>query len=200
MTATSQNEPVVFSQLFEALVMHAMRGKLDPAAVKQIEATGLDLSRPLLVAYPLTVWYDVVWACAQLLFPQLPRTEALYATGRKAADGYVHTTMGKALFSGLRKLGWQRALGQMARSLRSGCNFLSSQAHELPNGDLEITVEIIPEFLPVLGAHPGIDASFMRGFLDAAAEMVRGADSPRFAVTSNDPTLRRATFLLRAKT
>jgi uncharacterized protein (TIGR02265 family) len=132
MSVSSQNEPVVFSQMFEALVMHAMRGKLDPDTVRRIEAAGLDLSNPLLVAYPLTVWYDVVWTCAQLLFPALPRTEAMYATGRKVADGYSHTTMGKALFSGLRRLGWQRALGQMARSLRTGGNFLSSRPPSSP--------------------------------------------------------------------
>ncbi|MBN1208465.1 MAG: DUF2378 family protein [Myxococcaceae bacterium] len=199
MSATSQNEPVIFSQLLEALVMHAMRGKLDPDAVRRIEAAGLDLSRPLLVAYPLSVWYDVVQACAQLLYPEQPRNEALYATGRKTADGYVHTTIGKALFSGLRKLGWQRALGQMARSLRTGCNFLASQAHELPNGDLEIVLEILPEFLPALGGHPGIDPSFMRGFLDASAELIRGPNSPRFALTATEPDARRATFLLREK-
>lgn len=199
MSALSQNEPVIFSQMFEALVMHAMRGKLDPNTMRRIEATGIDLSRPLLVAYPLTVWYDAVWTCAQLLFPDLPRTEAIYSTGRKVADGYSHTTMGKALFSGLRKLGWQRALGQMARSLRTGCNFLASHANELPNGDLEITLEILPEFIPALGAHPGIDSSFMRGFLDASAEMIRGPDSPKFSLAVADPTARKATFLLREK-
>ncbi|WP_224247752.1 DUF2378 family protein [Hyalangium gracile] len=199
MTASSQNEPVIFSQMFEALVMHAMRGKLDPEAMRSIEAAGVDLSRPLLVAYPLTVWYDTVWACAQILFPALPRTEAMYATGRKVADGYSHTTMGKALFAGLRKLGWQRALGQMARSLRTGGNFLASHANELPGGDLEITLEILPEFLPALGSHPGIDASFMRGFLDASAELIRGHDSPRFALTGTDQAARRATFLLKEK-
>jgi uncharacterized protein (TIGR02265 family) len=199
MSATSQSEPVIFSQMLEALVMHAMRGKLDPDTVRRIEAPGIDLSKPLLVAYPLTVWYDAVWACAQLLFPGLPRTEAIYATGRKVADGYSHTTMGKALFSGLRKLGWQRALSQMARSLRTGGNFLASHAHELPTGDLEITLEILPEFLPSLGSHPGVDASFMRGFLDASAEFIRGPSSPRFSLTAADPAARKATFLLREK-
>jgi uncharacterized protein (TIGR02265 family) len=199
MTAPSQNEPVIFSQMFEALVMHAMRGMLNPDTVRRVEAAGIDLSRPLLVAYPLTVWYDTVWTCAQLLFPNLPRTEAIYATGRKVADGYSHTTMGKALFSGLRKMGWQRALSQMARSLRTGCNFLASHATELPGGDLEITLEILPEFLPALTGHAGIDSSFMRGFLDAAAEMIRGPDSPRFSLSVADPTARKTTFLLREK-
>jgi uncharacterized protein (TIGR02265 family) len=200
MSATVQSEPVVFSQLFEALVMHAMRGKLNPDAVRSLEAAGLDLSRPLLVAYPLTVWYDVVWICAQILFPNQSRNDAMYATGKKVAEGYSHITMGKALFDGLRKLGWQRALTQLARSLKTGGNFLAAHSHELPGGDLEITLEILPEFVPALASHPGIDASFMRGFLDASAEMVRGPGSPRFALTGTDPTARRATFLLREKT
>src|SRR4051812_18727444 len=195
MSANSQNEPVIFSQMLEALVMHSMRGKIDSSAVQRLEAAGLDMSRPLLVAYPLTVWYDVVRICAELLFPALPRNEAIYATGRKVADGYSHTTMGKALFSGLRKLGWQRALGQMARSLRTGGNFLASHANELPTGDLEITLEILPEFIPALGGHPGIDSSFMRGFLDASAELIRGPDSPKFSLTAADPAARKATFL-----
>jgi uncharacterized protein (TIGR02265 family) len=199
MSATVQSEPVVFSQLFEALVMHAMRGKLDPDAVRRLEAAGLDLSRPLLVAYPLTVWYDVVWICAQILFPNLQRNDAMHATGKKVAEGYSHTTMGKALFEGLRKLGWQRALSQLARSLKTGGNFLAAHSHELPGGDLEITLEILPEFVPALASHPGIDASFMRGFLDASAELVRGSASPRFALTATDPTARRATFVLREK-
>lgn len=199
MSATSQSEPVIFSQMFEALVMHAMRGKLNPDVMRRIESAGVDLSRPLLVAYPLTVWYDTVWACAQVIYPELPRTEAMYATGRKVADGYSHTTMGKALFSGLRKLGWQRALAQMARSFRTGGNFLASHATELPGGDLEIVIEILPEFIPALGSHPGIDASFMRGFLDESAEHIRGSGSPRFSLTAADPLARRATFLLKEK-
>lgn len=199
MSATPQNEPVIFSQMFEALLMHVMRGKLDPEALRRIESAGIDLSRPLLVAYPLTVWYDTVWACAQLLFPQLPRNEAMYATGRKVAEGYSHTTMGKALFDGLRRLGWQRALAQLARSLKTGGNFLAAHSQELPNGALEITLEILPEFHAALGTHPGIDASFMRGFLDAAAEFIRGANSPKFALTSTDIVARRATFLLHEK-
>lgn len=199
MSISVHSEPVVFSQLFEALVMHAMRGKLDPSAVRRLEAAGLDLSRPLLVAYPLTVWYDVVSICAELLFPGQPRNDATYATGKKVADGYSHTTMGKALFDGLRKLGWQRALSQLARSLKTGGNFLSAQSHELPGGDLEIILEILPEFVPALAGHPGIDASFMRGFLDASAEMVRGQGTPRFALTGTDPSARRATFVLREK-
>jgi uncharacterized protein (TIGR02265 family) len=200
MSVPPQNEPVIFSQMFEALLMHVMRGKLDPNTLKRIESAGVDLSRPLLVAYPLTVWYDTVWACAQLLFPQLPRNEAMYATGRKVADGYSHTTMGKALFDGLRKLGWQRALAQLARSMKTGGNFLAAHSHELPNGDLEITLEILPEFHAALGTHPGIDASFMRGFLDAAAEFIRGAQSPKIALMGTDPVARSATFLLREKT
>lgn len=200
MSALTQNEPVIFSQMFEALLMHVMRGKLDPDAMRRIEAAGVDLSQPLLVAYPLAVWYDTVGTCAELLFPQLSRIEAMYATGKKVVEGYRHTTMGKALFEGLRKLGWQRALGQMARSLKTGGNFLAAQTHELPNGDLEITLEILPEFLPALKDHPGIDASFMRGFLDAAAEHIRGPSSPRFALMGTDPTARRATFLLRERT
>lgn len=199
MTVTVHSEPVVFSQLFEALVMHAMRGRLDPDAVRRLEAAGLDLSRPLLVAYPLTVWYDVVGICSELLFPNLLRNEATYATGKKTAEGYSHTTMGKALFDGLRKLGWQRALSQLARSLKTGGNFLAAHSHELPGGDLEITLEILPEFIPALAAHPGIDASFMRGFLDASVELVRGPASPRFALTATDPATRRATFVLREK-
>jgi uncharacterized protein (TIGR02265 family) len=199
MSSSLQNEPVVFSQMFEALIMHAMRGQLGPEGLRRVEAAGLDLSRPLLVAYPLTVWYDAVWACAQVIFPALPRTEAMYATGRKVAEGYSHTTMGKALFSGLKKLGWQRALGQMARSLRTGCNFLASHSNELPTGDLEITLEILPEFIPALGSHPGIDTSFMRGFLDASAELIRGPDTPRFSLSATEPSVRRTTFFLRHK-
>jgi uncharacterized protein (TIGR02265 family) len=197
MTASSQSEPVIFSQMLEALVVHAMQGKLDARALRRIEAAGLDLGKTLQVAYPLTVWYDVVLACSELLHPELPRAEALYATGRKVAEGYTHTQMGKALFAGLRVLGWQRALGQLARSLKTGGNFLAAHADELPDGNLEVTLEILPEFLPALGAHPGIDPNFMRGFLDASAVIIRGPQSPHFTLSAFDPATRRATFLLR---
>lgn len=200
MAASSQNEPVVFSQMLEALIVHAMQGRLDANALRRIEAAGIDLSQSLMVAYPLTVWYDVVLACAELLFPGQSQTDALYAIGKKIAHGYSHTTMGKALFGNLRVQGWQRAVGNLARALRTGGNFLAAHANELPGGDFEVTVEILPEFHPALGSHPGVDPNFMRGFLDASAELIRGPQSPTFTLTAVDSSARRATFLVKEPT
>ncbi|MDY7225570.1 DUF2378 family protein [Hyalangium rubrum] len=197
MAASPQNEPVVFSQMLEALIVYAMQGRLNDAALRRIEAAGIDLSQSLMVAYPLTVWYDVVLACSELLFPDQPQTEALYAIGKKIAHGYAHTNMGKALFANLRVQGWQRAVGNLARALRTGGNFLAAHANELPGGGFEVSVEILPEFHAALGGHPGVDSNFMRGFLDASAELIRGAQSPTFTLTGVDRQARRATYLVR---
>ena len=197
MASTLKNEPVVFSQMLEALIVHALSGKLDATLMRRIEKAGIDLSQSLMVAYPLTVWYDVVQACAEQLFPDLPPTEALYEIGKKIAHGYSHTNMGKALFANLKLQGWQRAIGSLARALRTGGNFLAAHANALPSGDIEVVVEILPEFHPALGAHPGMDPNFMRGFLDASAELIRGPQSPTFKLTAVDAAARRATFLIR---
>jgi uncharacterized protein (TIGR02265 family) len=200
MASPLKNEPVIFSQLLEALIVHALSGKLDASAMRRIETAGIDLSKTLLVAYPLTVWYDVVHICAELLFPGKPRAEALHATGKRVAHGYLHTNMGKALFANLKLQGWQRATHSLAKALRTGGNFLAAQANELPNGDIEVVVQILPEFHPALGSHPGMDPSFMRGFLDASAELIRGPDCPTFKLSSVDTAARRATFVVSENT
>ncbi|HLL01411.1 MAG TPA: DUF2378 family protein [Myxococcaceae bacterium] len=197
MASVLKNEPVVFSQMLEALIVHALSGKLNAQAMRRIEEAGIDLSQSLMVAYPLTTWYDVVQVSAELLFPGQPRTEALYGIGKRIAHGYSHTNMGKALFANLRVQGWQRAIHSLARALRTGGNFLAAHSSELPNGDIEVIVEILAEFHDALGSHPGMDPNFMRGFLDASAELIRGAQSPTFQLTAVDVAARRATFLVR---
>lgn len=172
-----RKEPVAFDQLMEGLLLHAMKGRLDAEAQRKLLALGVDVSRPLLSAYPLAALMGTLKLCAELRYPELPREEARYQLGMRALEGFGSTPMGKALFGMARTWGARRMLGHMTRVFQTGINFARARSEELPNGDVEVTVEVLPEYRASIQHRPGLDPYFIRGIISQLME-VCGSRAP----------------------
>ena len=181
-----RKEPVAFDQLMEGLVIHAMKDRLDLAARERLLALGVDISRPLLSAYPLVTLLGTLKLCAELRYPELPREEARYQLGLRTLEGFGSTAMGKALFGMARTWGARRMLGHMTRVLQTGINFARARSRELHNGDVEVTVEVMQEFRDAITHRPGVDPYFVRGIIAQLVEIC-GARVPVTLLPPTDP-------------
>ncbi|WP_224247738.1 DUF2378 family protein [Hyalangium gracile] len=188
-----RREPVAFDQLMEGLLLHAMKDRLDTEARRKLLSLGVDVDRPLLSAYPLSTLLGTLKLCAELRFPDLPREEARYQLGLKALEGFGSTSMGKALFGMARMWGARRMLNHMTRVLQTGVNHAKAHARELPGGDMEVTVEVLPEFQAAISPLPGLDPHFVRGIIAQLVE-VCGARLPVTLVTPTEPSGQSFTY------
>jgi uncharacterized protein (TIGR02265 family) len=181
-----RKEPVAFDQLMEGLLIHAMKDRLDGEAQRRLLALGVDVSRPLLSAYPLVTLLGTLKLCAELRFPELPREEARYQLGLRTLEGFGSTPMGKALFGMARMWGARRMLSHMTRVFQTGINFARACSRELPNGDIEVTVEVLQDFRAAITHRPGLDPYFVRGIIAQLME-VCGAGLPVTLLPPTDP-------------
>jgi uncharacterized protein (TIGR02265 family) len=181
-----RKEPVAFDQLMEGLLIHAMKDRLDLAARQKLLALGVDISRPLLSAYPLVTLLGTLKLCAELRYPELPREEARYQLGLRTLEGFGSTPMGKALFGMARTWGARRMLSHMTRVLQTGINFARARSRDLPNGDVEVTVEVLSEFRDSINHRPGVDPYFVRGIIAQLVE-ISGIRVPVTLLPPTDP-------------
>ncbi|MBN1209822.1 MAG: DUF2378 family protein [Myxococcaceae bacterium] len=184
---TRRKEPVAFDQLMEGLLLHAMKGRLDEGAQRRLRGLGVDLERPLLSAYPLMTLLETLRLCSDVLHPELPREEARYRLGARTLEGFGATGMGKALFGMARLWGSRRMLSHMTRVFQTGVNYARARSRELPGGDVEVTVEVLPEFRAAISPRPGLDPHFVRGIIAQLME-VCGDSIPVSLVLPADPT------------
>ncbi len=115
----------IFSQTVDGL-LRAL-GPLDAAATARFQALGVDPQRPLLPAYPVEQWLEVMRLGAEIHAPGQPFEEALHSLGRHFVDGYGTTMIGKALLIGMRILGPKRTLERLARQLATGSTFFETR-------------------------------------------------------------------------
>lgn len=199
MTAVNK-EPVVFSQVVEALFKHSLEKeeRFNADTRKRIKTIGIDLDGPLLTAYSAPTWFAAISVCAEVRHPHLPRPQAHYELGRQLALSYGRTTLGRAVYAMLRMLGWERALTRISRGLQSGTNFLSAHTRFVEEGALEISFEVLPDFHAVFGNQPGIDPHFMNGNMDAMMSLF-GAPFRDGELQPIQPGSQRVVYLLRRK-
>jgi uncharacterized protein (TIGR02265 family) len=177
---------VAFDQIMEGLLLHAMKGRLDAEAQRKLLALGVDVSRPLVSAYPLVTLLGTLKLCAELRYPELPREEARYQLGLRTLEGFGSTPMGKALFGMARTWGARRMLGHLTRVFQTGINFVRARSLELPTGDVEVTVEVLPDFRSAITHRPGVDPYFVRGIITQLVE-VCGVQAPVTMLPPTDP-------------
>jgi uncharacterized protein (TIGR02265 family) len=182
-----RKEPVAFDQLMEGLLLHAMKGLLDGEARRKLRALGVDVERPLLSAYPLSTLLGTLKICVEVRYPDLPREEARYQLGLRAIEGFGATGMGKALFGMARMWGARKMLSHMTRVFQTGVNHARAQSRELPNGDVEVKVDVLPEFHAAISPMPGLDPHFVRGIIAQLVE-VCGTRVPVSLVVPTDPS------------
>ena len=152
--AVTRKEPVIFSQVVEALFKHAFKERLDTHTRARLKKIGIDLDHPFLVAYSVPTWFAAVGVCSEVLFPDVSNEQARYRIGRKLVDGYGQTTMGRAVFAMLRMLGWERSLGpHLARAAVGDQLPVGPAPASWTTKTLEVIFEVMPEFQAALGTH-----------------------------------------------
>ena len=196
----TQKQPVVFSQVVEALFKHAFdkEERFDPETRRRLKTIGIDLDYPLLTAYSAPTWFAAISVCAEVRYPNVPINEAHYRLGRQLATNYGKTTLGRAVYAMLRMLGWKHSLSRISRGLQSGTNFLSAQTRFLEGGTLEVAFEVLPDFRPVFGNRPGIDPHFMNGNMDTMMALF-GAPFRGGELQPIEPGSQRVVYLLHPK-
>lgn len=196
----SQRQPVVFSQVVEALFKHAFdaQERFDPDTRQRLKTIGIDLDYPLLTAYSAPTWFAAISVCAEVRYPDLPLEQAHYSLGRQLATNYGKTALGKIVYGMLRMLGWRHSLSRISRALQSGTNFLSAQTRFLEGGVLEVVFEVLPDFHAVFGNRPGIDPHFMNGNMDTMMALF-GAPYRNGELQPIEPGSQRVVYLLRPK-
>ena len=152
---------VVFKQVVEALLTHALRGRVTPRLRERLHRAGLDVDRPLLPAYPVTQWVACLDIIAEEAYPHLPREAAFRRMAADHVEGYGHTLVGRALFGVLRVLGPRRTLRRMSENLRSSDNYTRVRVEELAGGAWALHFNSRP---PV----PGYAEAIIEGLLRVA--------------------------------
>lgn len=115
-------DKVIFGQTFEGLY-RAFQKELSPEDVVKLRGLGVDFQKPLLPAYPLSVWYEVLPYVSARMAPGLPQNEQVYRAACRFIQGFEQTVIGKAAFALLRILGPARALQRIERQFRNGNNY-----------------------------------------------------------------------------
>lgn len=137
--ADMATERVYFEQGIDGLFRKGIGERMTPGLREKLRAAGLDLSKPLQVAYPapqVNRWMDL---CARELFPALTLEQATYKLGELTIDGFQKNAMGKTLFAFLKVIGLRRSLPRMTQNFRTANNFMTVDCREVERDRFVLT-------------------------------------------------------------
>jgi uncharacterized protein (TIGR02265 family) len=124
-------EKLIFDHTVESL-LRTLERPIPPAQIAGLDALGIDLSKPLLPAYPLETYSALIGFIARQRFPDLPPEEADFEVGRAFIEAYTtQTLMGRALKGLLRVIGPHRTLERMSRTFRTANNYTQTRLQPL---------------------------------------------------------------------
>jgi uncharacterized protein (TIGR02265 family) len=112
-------------------LLRTLERPIPPAQIAPLDALGIDLSKPLLPAYSVETYAQLIDFIIQQRFPQLPPEEANFELGRAFIQAYTQTLLGRALKGLMRTLGPRRALDRTSRNFRTANNFTDTRLHPL---------------------------------------------------------------------
>lgn len=161
-TAAKRGEAeLVFQHAVEGLFLVGLKGQVTPPLQARLREAGLDLSRPLLPAYPRAAWNHFIQVTAETLWPTEPDERAYHALGRQLLLGYSRTLMGGAIVRLLRLIGPRRTLDRMTQNFRSGGNY-----------NLCRTTDVGPREVLFWLNEPTLHPAYVAGIIDATLELV----------------------------
>lgn len=137
--AASPDGQVVFSHSVESVFSRALGGEVPPALQDRLRKLGLDLSKPLLPAYPVPVWNQVLELTVATISPGEPVPQAACLLGERMMHGYRATLVGQAVLAMAKLIGPTRALKRSRQSWRSGNNYTEVEIAELGPTDFRTT-------------------------------------------------------------
>lgn len=179
------DEPVFFSQAMEGLYVRGLGVTPDSSLGRLLKAEGIDLGKPLQVAYPWAVWDRAVLVAAAHVHPTLPLADAVAELGRSFLLGYGHTLVGRAVFATARVIGVERTLMRMDRNNRTASNFFTSHTERVAPGHMRIENGVEARFEPFVTTTDPAQLHFPRGIVLGIFEVL-GAPKPVVEVTPLD--------------
>ncbi|MBF5043222.1 DUF2378 family protein [Aggregicoccus sp. 17bor-14] len=156
---------LVFQHAVEGLFHVGLKGQVTPPLQARLKDAGLDLSRPLLPAYPRAAWNRFIQVTAETLWPDETPEQAYHQLGRQLLLGYSRTLMGGAIIRLLRLIGPRRTLDRMTQNFRSGGNYNLCKVTEL--GPREVLLWM---------NEPTLHPSYVAGIVDMVLELVGVAE------------------------
>jgi len=136
----SPTEHLVYGHTIDKLFNDVLRDKLTPELRELLRQKGIDLSQPILPAYPLLVLADCLELTARHIYPHIPVEAGLRALGEAQVEAFMRTVIGRVSFSLLKVLGPRRALERITSLWRNGNNFVQARVREVSRDTLEIWV------------------------------------------------------------
>jgi uncharacterized protein (TIGR02265 family) len=131
-------EKLIFDHTVESL-LRALKRPITPEQIKGLDALGIDLSKPLLPAYPIEIYSALIGFIGRQRWPDLPEEQADFEVGRAFIEAYTtQTMMGKALKGVLRVVGPHRAIERMSRTFRSANNYTETRLQRLGPASYEL--------------------------------------------------------------
>jgi uncharacterized protein (TIGR02265 family) len=89
-------EKLIFDHTVESL-LRTLERPITPEQIKGLDALGIDLSKPLLPAYPLEVYTALIGFIGRQRWPGLPPDEADFEVGRAFIEAYTTQTRAPGL-------------------------------------------------------------------------------------------------------
>lgn len=151
--------PVWYVPVIESVFVKGLGAHLTPELTEKLERVGLSLEKRK-PTYPLPVVRRAFDVVHRHLFPALPFDEAMLELGRLSMRGYTETLLGKAVLRVMRIIGTKRSIIRTSISMRSGNNYLMTEAKVIDDTCVELT------FNDVSGM-----PTFYRGILEEGAAL-----------------------------
>jgi uncharacterized protein (TIGR02265 family) len=131
------SEKVVFEHTVESVIRLLAR-PIPPEQIAGLDALGIDLSKPLLPAYPAVTHSALIDFVARQRFPELPKEPAEFELGRAFVHTYTQTVMGRAIRGLVWTIGPHRALERMTRTFRTANNYTDTRLKRLGPASYEL--------------------------------------------------------------
>ncbi|NMO20991.1 DUF2378 family protein [Pyxidicoccus fallax] len=174
----------VYVQVVEGLLQHALHGQISPRLKQRLKQVGVDLDRPLLPVYPVSLWMHCLTIIAEETYPGVPREEAFRRLAEAHVQGYGRTVIGRAVYGVMRLLGPRRLVLRLPQTLRATDNYTEAELIERGPTTYEMRMNSAVDA-------PGYVEALFEGML-----RVGGADSPQVTKTHADPAIPSSTYLL----
>jgi uncharacterized protein (TIGR02265 family) len=174
-------ERVLYRHAVEALFQRTLGQKLTPRAKTRLKEVGLDVAN-FGPEVPQPIWAKALRIACEEVYPHKKLEDAAFQLGCALANGYVHTTMGKAAAAMARLLGPNRMMPRLTSNLRGANNFIETTPKQTSPTSWEIWVN----------EHHGLPTYIAGGLFIVVP--ISGAKNVRVKVMASDA--QTATYLV----
>jgi len=176
-------EPLFFASSFEALFERTLHRRWTPELREKLRAAGVDVGRPLKVAYPVKVWEDVLGEIARELHPGVEACEAWFRVGLDFYEGFNATMIGKAAVAMAKVVGLDRTFQRFTSNLRNINNAAEGIVELREKGRMRLRLRFLEKFRGKVHPAPQPIPHYLRGVL---LGVLRGLGKPNANVALVD--------------